>query len=202
MGYYVELTDMQAHVLMLIFVAAFGEWRILRRRFRRRRARQLAAVTGLPARQVFRELVDGRLAPTDWAIGHGLDPDTFGRFDLAAVDTVARRWSWIRHDEAAQQPPTDELARIGRLHAELARILAGPIAHDDPRVDVILVDLHQLGARVDGPAVNGTLWWQTNQRPDQPAEPRTQEEYDVWQGQAVARTRDTAGSGDGETTPT
>ncbi len=162
----------------------------------RKHSRTLAARTGIPARQIQEEMVRGRLTPGEWAAIHGLDPLTFEPLQPSPAQAeamLARLWNRIRLDPTAGMPDADRMERIGELQSELARLLAAgpPLPSQLTRQCQILVELYDLGTRVDAQWVNDTLLRTkalAGAVPDLAGGgPRSQAEYDEWQIEQVRR---------------
>ncbi len=64
-------------VVGLLALLWFRQYRYARR-VTELRARQLSTITGTPADEIEREILQRRITPGDWAREHGLDPLTFG----------------------------------------------------------------------------------------------------------------------------
>lgn len=68
---------MNVIVVVAALVAFYGYATVKARRIVRRRARDLAAATGLDAASIEAETRVRYMTPGDWACEHGLDPITF-----------------------------------------------------------------------------------------------------------------------------
>jgi len=63
---------------VVVVVVVILVWRYMRARsIVRRHSEALSRITGIPAKQISSEMINGNLTPGEWAALHGLDPMTF-----------------------------------------------------------------------------------------------------------------------------
>lgn len=84
-------------------------------------------------------------------------------------------------DVAAPMPDAATIERIYSLQEEFAYLSleSAPLLAEAERKAEILVELHPLGARVDGTWVNGSLR-RSGMPGGQPEHLKTQQQYDAW----------------------
>lgn len=98
-------------------------------------------------------------------------------------------WARFRLDTFAPSPGPEALLKIGDLHYDLAPLLAepAPLIKELQRQREILVELHDLGSRVDADLLRDALAKFRRHIPGPPFPPPLQEELDQKQAHAVRR---------------
>lgn len=182
-------------VLGVIALAIYAYWKP--RSIVRRHAPTLAERTGKDAKQVYREIVRSRQTPGEWAAKHGLDPHSFQPV-TSNKDTSQERnpgsvakdvWERVRLTPHTAMPSTTVLTEVVDLQQQFAAVAANAtpmLLPEIKRLEGILVELHDRGARVDAEWLRAFVEQQGATR-DQFSPPQTQEELDAWQQRAVEK---------------